>query len=149
MLLTNKVIFYTSVCIHNFLHIWFIIACPACVCMCAMCFYCFVYFAFKLVYFTVGVLLFWSKLNIKRYPPLRLEKMRKQLRNVGLKSGGGNSEGDEAPLGPGARGGENGEEVSLLIWLWGLGECHELSQRGSGWNPAWKRFNLISADRLR
>jgi len=44
--------------------------------------------------------------------------------------------------------GLNGEEVSLLIRLWGLGERRELSQRGPGLSPGRKRFycNLISAE---
>jgi len=37
---------------------------------------------------------------------------------------------NKAPLGLEARGEENGEEVSPPHRLWGLGEHHELSQRG-------------------
>jgi len=43
-----------------------------------------------------------------------------------------------------------GRKYPLLIWLMGLGESHELSERGPGWSPGWKWFycNLNSADRL-
>jgi len=44
--------------------------------------------------------------------------------------------------GPEARGEENEEEVPLLIQLWGLGERHELSQRGSEAEPRPKTVLL-------
>ena len=57
---------------------------------------------------------------------------------------------NEAPLGPEASGEENGEEVPLLMWLWGLGERRELCQRGPGQSPSRKRFysNFNSSDRF-
>jgi len=53
-----------------------------------------------------------------------------QGRNIGLKSEGYQlpiHTENEAPFGHEAKGEENGEEVSLLIELWDLGERHTLS----------------------
>ena len=54
--------------------------------------------------------------------------------------------------GPDAKGGKWGGNISLLIRLWGLGECRELSKRGPGrWTEPgrkWFYCNLISADQL-
>ena len=66
--------------------------------------------------------------------------MHNQGHNFGLKSGVLIQKENEAPVGPKQKGRKMERKYSLLIGFLGLGEHHELSQRGPGRAPAKNGF---------